>query len=69
MKEEPYKNREIDEKFNDIMKELKEIKIQTTKHNGRMQKMERILLIVGTATGVLLVTNGSTLLTFLQTII
>jgi len=69
MEEEPYKNREIDEKFNDIMKELKEIKIQTTKHNGRMQKVERVLLILGTATGVLLITNGSSLITFLKAII
>lgn len=67
--EEPYKNREIDEKFNDIMEKLEKIEMQTTKHNGRMTRVERILLIVGTTTAVLLITNGSQLIQVVKLII
>ena len=55
--EAPYANREIDEKFKDIMDSLGRIEVQTTQHNGRLTKVERILLILGTATVVLGVTN------------
>lgn len=63
-----YQNREIDEKFRDIKETLGRIETQTTRTNGRVTKIERALLIIGTATVVLLVTNGSNLLTFLKTI-
>lgn len=33
-------NREIDEKFDDIKDSLDRIEVQTTKHNGRMSKVE-----------------------------
>lgn len=42
---EPYSNRELDEKFSHILSELTKIIEQTTKHNGRMSRMERNLLI------------------------
>lgn len=41
MPDEPFKNREILEMFSDVKKDLKEIKVQTTMHNGRMTKVER----------------------------
>ncbi len=65
----PYANREIDEKFVDIQRSLDRIEVQTTKHNGRMTRMERVMLVVATAVGVLLLTNGSKLLEFLSAII
>lgn len=37
----PYSNREIREKWHDIANDLQAILEQTTKHNGRMTKMER----------------------------
>lgn len=42
---------------------------QTTKHNGRLTKVERILLILGCVTGTLLIVNGSELLNFLKSVI
>lgn len=64
-----YSKREIDHFVKDIKETLERIEIQTTKHNGRLSKVERILLILGTAVGVLLVTNGSQLLGFFKLII
>ncbi len=62
MNEEPYRNREIDEKFKDIMDSLGRIEIQTTRHNGRLTRLEKITWVVGTAITVLAVTgNTSTL--------
>lgn len=41
MKEEtPYSNRELDEKFRGVHEKLDLILTQTTKHNGRMRKLE-----------------------------
>lgn len=37
----PYSNRELDMKFVDIHEKLDLILVQTTKHNGRMSKIER----------------------------
>lgn len=67
--EEDYSKRELDEKFKDFKEQLDRIETQTTKHNGRMQKVERVLLIVGTAVAVLLITNGSQFIVFLKGII
>lgn len=41
MPDQPYSNRELDGKFNTILTELRDIKQQTTKHNGRMTSIER----------------------------
>lgn len=67
--EQPYQNREIDEMMRDIKDTLSRIEIQTTKHNGRLSKVERALLIFGTATGVMLATSGSEVIKFLTSII
>ena len=67
--EQPYANREIDEMMRDIKDSLSRIEVQTTKHNGRLSKVERALLIFGTATGVLLATSGSEVIKFLTSII
>lgn len=40
MTDKPYLNREIDEKFKDIMDGLGRIERQTTKTNGRVDKLE-----------------------------
>jgi hypothetical protein len=41
MNDQPYLNREVDEKFNDIKDALLRIETQTTKTNGRVGKLER----------------------------
>ena len=40
-KEQDYSKREMDEKFKDIKESLDRIEIQTTKHNGRLSKVEK----------------------------
>lgn len=60
--DQPYANREIDEKFTDIQASLVRIESQTTKTNGRVTKIEKILLVTATIITVLLVMNGSKLL-------
>lgn len=40
MNEEPYSNREINEKWNDIDGKLNAILAQTTKTNGRVSRLE-----------------------------
>lgn len=68
-----YSIRELDMMFKGIHEKLdlkhtednewhERIELQTIKHNGRLTKMERGMLIFGTALVVLLVTNGSKLL-------
>jgi len=63
-----YSKRELDHMFNDIKLQLDRIEHQTTKHNGRLSKVEKILLILGTATIVLLVVSGSKFVDFLMAI-
>ena len=75
--EEPYKNREIDEKFKDttdainnlrdelMNKEwgiLPKVLAQTTKHNGRLTRLEKITWVVGTAITVLAISGNSAIL-------
>lgn len=59
--ENDYSKREIDHFVEDIQGKLDLILKQTTLHNGRLTRMERISLIFATALLVLLVTNGSEL--------
>lgn len=53
MAEEPYLKRELDEKFNDIKDSLNRIEVQTTRHNGRLSKMERWMYTIAGATAIL----------------
>lgn len=41
MPEEPYKNREIVEMFEDVKKDLTEIKVQTTTTNGKVADINK----------------------------
>lgn len=45
MPEQPYTNRELDHRFRDIGEKLDLILTQTTKHNGRLSKVEKALLL------------------------
>ena len=40
MPDEPYSKREMDEFKKDVFERLDRIEVQTTKHNGRMTKLE-----------------------------
>ena len=53
----PYSKREQDEFRQDVKESLSKILMQTTQHNHRMTKIERAMLIVGTATTILIVTK------------
>lgn len=64
-----YSNREIDRMFKEITDTLARIEAQTTKHNGRMTRIEKIMLIVASVVGVLLIVNGSSLINFAQVLI
>jgi len=67
--DEPYKNREIDDKFKDIMNSLERIEIQTTKHNGRLTRLEKITWVVGTAIVILAVSGNASLLSAIKLLI
>lgn len=54
---EDYSNREIDMKFEGVHEKLDLILEQTTRHNGRLTKVERILLILGCITATLLISK------------
>lgn len=76
MSENNYSKRELDSKFDGIHerfsnqdKTLEKILIQTTKHNSRMSKIEKILLVVGCVAGTLLIVNGGELVSFVTSII
>lgn len=59
----------IHKRFSDQDSVLEKILIQTTKHNGRLSKVERTLLIIGCVTGTLLLVNGSSFVDFILKII
>lgn len=74
--EHSYSKEVIDLKFDSIHvrfseqdKVLSKILDQTTRHNGRMRKIEKVLLVVGCITGTLLITNGSELVNFVLKLI
>lgn len=77
MPDSRYKNREIDERFNELDRRLFHEKegflprmlAQTTKTNGRVTRLERIMLIIGTAVVSLLATNGSQVFGFIHSIL
>jgi hypothetical protein len=53
--EQDYSKREVDEKFTDIKEFLIRIETQTSKTNGRVTRLEKVLLITGVASSVVLV--------------
>lgn len=53
----------------DITGQLSKILEQTTRHNGRLTRVERILLVMGTAIVVLMATSGSELVSFIMKIV
>jgi hypothetical protein len=59
----------VHERFSMQDKALGQILGQVTYTNGKVRKMQQILLIVGTTVGVLLVTNGSELIQFFLQVI
>ena len=67
--EPDYTKREIDTFLQDLRDTQGEILAQVKKTNGRVNRLERVLLVVGTAVSVLLFTNGSDLLTLFKAII
>jgi hypothetical protein len=73
---EDYSNREIDLMLKDIHEKLDLILSQTTRHNGRLSKVEdkqratdRVLIIVGCIVATLLLTSGSELINFILKVI
>jgi hypothetical protein len=66
--EEPYSKREQDEFRTDVREKLEQILEQTTEHNHRMSKIERWILVVGTATAVLITLKFPELTTILRLI-
>ncbi len=68
MGNEPYNKREMDTFFENISNKLDRIEAQTTKHNGRLTKLERYILIVACVTGTMLVMSGSEFINFVAKI-
>lgn len=69
MPDSQYSNRELDRMFKDIKEQLDRIEAQTVKHNGRLTRVEKTLLILGCTTGTLLITNGSEFVSFVMKLI
>jgi len=57
MNEEPYKNREIREMFDDVNITLSRIEAQTIQTNGRVSKLERATWILGAVAFMLIATK------------
>ena len=68
MDKDPYTKREHDEFRADIRDALERILDQTTQHNHRMTKIERYMLILGTATAVTITLKFPELAAFIKLI-
>lgn len=69
MSEQNYNKRELDHYFGDIRSDISEIKTQTQRTNGRVNKLERAMYIVAAVVATLLITSGSQLVAFIKGII
>lgn len=64
----PYENREIDIMFQTVDAKLDKIILQVEKTNGRVNKLERNLLIVACVLGTTLLLKGSELVNVFKTL-
>jgi hypothetical protein len=69
MRDEDYSNREIDGIVSDIRSSLIRIETQTTKTNGRVNRLERYMLIIGAVVGTMLIMSGSRFIELIKTFI
>ena len=67
--ESDYSKRELDHMFKDIKNQLNRIEYQTIRHNARLTKVERYLLIVGCVTGTVFFLNGNEFILFIKTLL
>lgn len=65
--ESRYNNRELDAMHQAVLNKLDEINVQVTKTNGRVSRLERWMLVVGTAAGTILIAEGSAVVEVLRT--
>ena len=69
MPDAEYSNREIDRMFSEIKEQLDRIEVQTRKTNGRVTKLERILMVSGTAVAAILAVKAPEIFSILKAII
>lgn len=62
MPDPDYSNREIDRMFSEITQSLDRIEKQTTKTNGRVTRLEKVVLVASTAAIVYLTLTKSSFL-------
>jgi hypothetical protein len=64
--DQDYTNREIDSQFHGVHQKLDMLIVQTTKTNGRVTKLEKFMLILGTATTVIIALRFPELLSIVK---
>jgi hypothetical protein len=64
--DQDYTNREIDSQVHGVHQKLDMLIVQTTKTNGRVTKLEKFMLILGTATTVIIALRFPELLSIVK---